>query len=72
MATDNPGAAIRRARLRRGLTLKEVGHACGLSESMLSQVERGLKRPGFESMFRLADAVGLRASRLIAGYREAG
>lgn len=52
---DRPfGEVLRAARVSRGLTLAQVGHATGLSVTYLSDVERGNRG------VTLANAVGLR------------
>lgn len=49
------GAKLREARLRRQLTLTQVGRAVGLSPSMLSMVERGLAVPSIGTLVAVSD-----------------
>ena len=49
----------REERLRRKLTNYAIAQNSGVSESMLSLVERGLRNPTMELMLRIADAVGV-------------
>lgn len=58
--TTRAGHEIRTARTGRGLSLKEVGDATGLSESVVSRVERGLNaRVTLFDLARLHAVVGL-------------
>lgn len=45
-------------RERRKLSRYAVAQNCGVSESMLSLLERGLRNPTMELMLRVADGVG--------------
>jgi transcriptional regulator with XRE-family HTH domain len=60
-ATRDPvagiGPRIRNYRLERGMTLKQLGAATGLSHPFLSQVERGLARPSVRSIAAIARAL---------------
>jgi lambda repressor-like predicted transcriptional regulator len=51
------GARVRELRHDRGLTLKALGRAAGLSHPFLSQLERGLARPSVGSLERIARAL---------------
>ncbi|MFJ2240338.1 helix-turn-helix domain-containing protein [Streptomyces sp. NPDC087859] len=51
------GAAIRRLRKERGLTLVQLAKLAGLSHPFLSQLERGLTRPSMPSLHRIARAL---------------
>jgi transcriptional regulator with XRE-family HTH domain len=59
------GAAIRRRRHGRGLTLAALSASSGVSVSMLSQVERGLLDPSLDSLRNIADALGTSPFRLL-------
>jgi transcriptional regulator with XRE-family HTH domain len=52
------GAAIRRLRKERGLTLVQLARLAELSHPFLSQLERGLTRPSMPSLHRIARALG--------------
>lgn len=56
---------LRDERLRRKLSNYAVSQRSGVSESMLSLVERGLRNPTFELMLRISDAVGADLPTLI-------
>ena len=59
------GAAIRRRRHGRGLTLAALSAGAGVSVSMLSQVERGLLDPSLDSLRNIAEALGTSPFRLL-------
>jgi transcriptional regulator with XRE-family HTH domain len=59
------GAAIRRRRHARELTLAQLSAPAGVSVSMLSQVERGLLDPSLDTLRRIADALGTVPFRLL-------
>lgn len=60
------GARVRAIRQLRRLTLKEVAERTGLSESFLSQAERGLTSASIASLQRIAEALGVAVSDLFA------
>jgi transcriptional regulator with XRE-family HTH domain len=53
------GERLRVIRTTRRLTLREVAERAGLSESFLSQVERGRASASIASLRRIADALGI-------------
>ncbi|MGM8365267.1 helix-turn-helix domain-containing protein [Virgibacillus sp. W0181] len=53
---DNIGEVIKKLRLKRQLTLKEVAKRADLSISFLSQVERGKSSITLQSLSRIAEA----------------
>ncbi len=58
------GERLRQIRSRRRQTLREVAERAGLSESFLSQVERGRASASVASLRRIADALGVAISDL--------
>ena len=56
------GARLRTIRRLRRRTLKEIADAAGLSESFLSQVERGRTNVSISSLQRIASALGVDVS----------
>jgi transcriptional regulator with XRE-family HTH domain len=52
------GGAIRTARRRAGLTLRELGERAGTSHSTLSAYESGAKVPTVETLIRIVRAAG--------------
>jgi transcriptional regulator with XRE-family HTH domain len=60
------GERLRAIRLLRRRTLKEIAHAGGVSESFLSQLERGRSSASVATLQRLAGALGIDVSDLFA------
>lgn len=58
------GARLRATRLRQRMTLKEVATRAGISESFLSQVERGLAGVSLPTLQRIATALGVMVADL--------
>ncbi len=61
---DGVGRHLRRARRRRGLTLAALAAQAGISESFLSQVERGRAGASLDSLQRVTHALGIRVADL--------
>ncbi|MBI5710159.1 MAG: helix-turn-helix transcriptional regulator [Candidatus Eisenbacteria bacterium] len=59
------GRRIRKLRLERRMTLKQVEHGCGLSATHLSEVERGRTSPTIGALVRIARALQKDASYFI-------
>jgi transcriptional regulator with XRE-family HTH domain len=64
------GEKIRTVRERRKLTLREVAEAAGLSESMVSQIERNRVSPAIDTLLALADVLDLDPEYLFADWRR--
>jgi len=64
------GEELRKARLAAGLTQERLGFEAELDRTYISQLERDLKSPTLDVLFRLCDAMGLAASELIARVEE--
>ena len=56
---------LREERLRRKLSKYAVSQHSGVSQSMLSLVERGLRNPTLELMLRIADGIGVDLSEIL-------
>lgn len=52
------GEHIKEIRLSKGLTQKQLGELCGMSESMIRQYELGYRNPKRETIEKIADALG--------------
>ena len=70
------GQVVRSARERAGLSQEELGDACHLHRTYISQIERGLKSPSLSAMHRIASGLGMsldlivrRACEIHAGER---
>jgi transcriptional regulator with XRE-family HTH domain len=66
------GARIRTLRLARGATLRQLAAQAGVTESFLSQVERGVASPSIASVQRIARALGTSIAELFAADESAG
>jgi transcriptional regulator with XRE-family HTH domain len=59
--TGNIGKRLKAARVDRGLTLKAVEAACGVSATHISEIERGAASPTVGALEKIARALGRRA-----------
>lgn len=66
------GMRIRQVRRARQVTLKDAATAAGVSESFLSQVERGMANPSVASLRRIADALDTPIAHLFSGAQSDG
>lgn len=63
---DNTARAIRNARMKAGLSLRELGSRAGVSASLLSQIETGRARPSVTTLYALVGELGLSLDELVA------
>jgi transcriptional regulator with XRE-family HTH domain len=61
------GSRIRQLRLDRGLTLQAVAGRAHVSQSLISQVERGLASPSISTLRRIAGALDVPIAALFLG-----
>jgi transcriptional regulator with XRE-family HTH domain len=66
------GARIRALRLAQGATLRRLASNAGVTESFLSQVERGVASPSIATVQRIARALGASIAELFAADEAAG
>jgi transcriptional regulator with XRE-family HTH domain len=66
------GGNLRRLRVRRGLSLERLAQASGVSRAMLSQVELGRSTPTINVVWRIAHALEVPFSALLAGREARG
>jgi transcriptional regulator with XRE-family HTH domain len=66
------GPRLRELRRQRNITLREVGQAAGVSESFVSQVERGAANPSMATLRRIAEALGETMASLFVGGETTG
>ncbi len=59
------GAAMRKVRLKQGLSQEALGYEAELHRTFISEVERGLRNPSLWTMHRLAKALGVRVRDLV-------
>jgi transcriptional regulator with XRE-family HTH domain len=60
------GNELRNYRLAASMTQEKLGFEAGLDRTYISQLERNLKSPTVDTLFRICDALGISASELIA------
>jgi transcriptional regulator with XRE-family HTH domain len=60
------GTVLRRLRTDAGLTQEQLGLDAGLQRKYISSLELAEKEPSLLTVFKLAGALGLRPSKLIA------
>jgi len=64
------GRVIRELRLRKGLSQETLSSLAGIARSHLAMIESGSKKANVETLWRIADALGLRLSELIRLIEE--
>jgi len=64
------GEKLRAVRERKKLTLKVVALAAGVSESLVSQIERNKVSPAIDTLLSLADALEIDLEYLFEEYRR--
>lgn len=65
------GGRLREVRLRQELTLGEVEALCGISKSMLSQIERGKVNPTFATLWHITRSLGVGIGELLGEVQSA-
>ena len=50
---------LREERERRGITKYAVEQTSGITQQMVSYVERGMRKPSLETALRMADGIGV-------------
>jgi transcriptional regulator with XRE-family HTH domain len=65
VGVEELGQRIRKLRIERRMTLKQVEQACGLSATHLSEIERGRTSPTIGALVRIARALEKEASYFI-------
>lgn len=71
MQAETPpiGVRLRRQRQQRGLTLKEVADAAGLSVGFISQIERDISTPSLSSLVSIARVLKVEVGTFLAQPR---
>ena len=64
------GAVIRELRGKKGLTQEVLSGLAALSRSHLAEIESGATRANVDTLWRIAEALGLRLSELIRRVEE--
>ena len=60
------GAALRRVRLSAGMSQERLGLEAGVQRNFISLIETGQNQPTITTIAKLARALGMRASELVA------
>lgn len=64
------GRVIQRFREERHKSQELLSGFAGIGRTHLSAIERGERKPTLETFFRIADALGVRPSELMAAIEE--
>ena len=59
------GAVLRQLRVEKGLSQEELALEAGLDRTFVSMLERGLRQPTLSSLFAVATALRIPASRIV-------
>ena len=60
------GAALRRVRLAAGMSQEQLGLEAGVQRNFISLIETGQNQPTIGTISKLARALGMKASELVA------
>lgn len=60
---------LRRLRLKSGLSQEALGDACGLHRTEISLLERAAREPRLSTMVKIARALRVELTELLAGVR---
>ncbi len=63
---DAVGRSIRRLRIEKGLSQDVLSGLAGIARTHLSMIENGDKQPNFETLWKIALALEMRPSALVA------
>lgn len=66
------GRRVRSLRVERRMSLKLLAERAQVSESFISQIERGVANPSVASLKRIAEGLGLSVGQLFEGAPSAG
>jgi transcriptional regulator with XRE-family HTH domain len=66
------GQALRTARRGRGLTQEQVSAASGLHPTYISDIERGIRNPGWQAITQLATGIGVSLQEIAREYERLG
>ena len=65
------GGQLRKVRLAAGLSQEALSYRAGVDRSYISQLERDLKSPTVDMLFRICQHLGVSASSVLAAVEEA-
>ncbi len=63
---EKVGKVIRRLRLQKGITQEVLSGFAGIARTHLTMIEQGTKQPNFETIWRIANALEIKPSELVA------
>ena len=66
------GSNLKRLRLRRHLSTRELANRSGISHSTISLIERDRISPSIDTLQAVLDALGSRLAEFLSGVREGG
>jgi transcriptional regulator with XRE-family HTH domain len=64
------GEKIREVRERKGRTMREVAEEAGVSESLISQIERNKVSPALDTLLAIVDVLGIDLEYLFAEFKR--
>lgn len=64
------GRVIRKLRTQKHMTQELLSGFAGIARSHLSMIENGTKQANMETMWRIAQALGITPSQLVAAIEE--
>lgn len=56
---------LRELRIARGLSQQALADYCNLERVYISKLERGLSMPSIETIFKIAEVLGMKSSELV-------
>lgn len=68
--TQTVGTVIRDKRIQKGMTQELLSGLAGIARTHLTMIENGTKQPNFETIWRIAIALEMRPSELVAAIEE--
>lgn len=60
------GQIIRQRRIQKGMTQELLSGLAGIARTHLTMIENGSKQPNFETIWRIAVALDMKPSQLVA------
>lgn len=64
------GLTIRKLRKERGISQEVLSGLAGIARTHLTMIETGDKQPNFETLWKIADALGIKPSELVSYIEE--
>lgn len=64
------GTVIRNKRIQKGMTQEILSGFAGIARTHLTMIENGTKQPNFETVWRIAIALDMKPSELVAEFEN--